>query len=307
MDIVCISIRKINEKDSAMLATFTGIYQENLHIVLRWLRFYMGEARWAFTWQFQAADMVAPKVVIETLNNMHTVCKSDDFRTTMHTSGDVIDLLLSVWLWQDRHGNAMYLTYPPEKSGGKCALDPTIHLFAEFCLDRKSQFLVWEKVFALTGREQKRFMQCALSRMEQWKAPPRDKFISSAPINGLDTLIISMCCFLDIRGIASAFVKFNIAGNALKLALAHVDLPFLTAAQPPAAFASITGAALLQTKSSSAKGNLQHRIIAQLLDAGILNVLLDDMFTRHALAPSALPFHVTREEQGRNRDPNTLN
>ncbi|TEB25425.1 hypothetical protein FA13DRAFT_1738363 [Coprinellus micaceus] len=154
MDIVCISIRKINEKDTAMLATFTGIYKENLHVVLRWLRFYMGEARWAFTWQFPAADMVAPKVVIETLHNMHTVCKSDDFRATMHTSGDVIDLLLSVWLWQDRHENAMYLTYPPEKSGGKYALDPTIHLFAEFCLDRKSQFLVWEKVFALTGREQ---------------------------------------------------------------------------------------------------------------------------------------------------------
>ena len=31
MDIVCISIRKINDKDAAMLATFTGIYQENPH------------------------------------------------------------------------------------------------------------------------------------------------------------------------------------------------------------------------------------------------------------------------------------
>lgn len=288
MDILDISIRKVDPRDKATTVTFSKIYMENLHIILRWLKFYLRDGAWALAWLApMVGERLAAKSTVQILHNLNTVIGSTSLSSAFRQVEDVVDLLLTVWIWQDENGKAIYLSYPPS-SEGRSFMCPTIQLFTHLCMYHDSQRLVLEKLSVLKRRDHDRFMQATLSRMEQWRPPPHEQILS--PVNGFDTLLFSVCGFLSIHGFTRSFVKLNIAGNALRLARAYGDID--SSSMP---FASRIGYSLFHAGTTSIMGDLQHRIITQLLGEGLLDVLLDDMFARYNLDHTAYPFQVTDE------------
>jgi hypothetical protein len=298
---VYMSIGKVDPNDADIGAIFAPIYEENLDIILRWLRFNFLSDLWKnLSWN---PEREAPKFVFELLNNLRVISASELFPwkslwSILHSSEDVIDLLLAVWLWRDRKGVPLYLdlTVPGTVLKGlRCGPDIMVDNFRQFCAHTEIQHPFSQKISGLSRKEHRRFVENTLSRMKQWKLAHHQTVPSATYGDGINSLLSMMSVFQSIPGIAEAVLELNLAEKVMKWALAQGGNLLLTSSTSSEALGLAVGNALFYTPAKACKGNLQHGIIIQLLKAGFLNIVLDGMFERHASSPSSFPFYEAHQ------------
>ncbi|KAJ3512756.1 hypothetical protein NMY22_g15242 [Coprinellus aureogranulatus] len=275
MDIVRASITRIDCSGPDTLARFSQVFEDNFHVILRWLKFYMREASWLFTWESKDGDQFAPHAAVEVLYDLHRCINTDSLRELMHTSEEVADLLLSLWMWQDDNGTPIYLAYHSNRTEDDFVLCSIALLFSEFAWHPTSEIVMRKRISAFTHREHNQFMRCALSRMEQWASLRKAQLISLDDTNGFGTLMACIYAFLTVRGVAKALIKHRVAAHLLFLhgASGHTADP-------------------------------QLGIVVDILKSGYLEVILDDMFARHEVDPDTYPFYIDSEDPTNgNRNP----
>ena len=269
LEVVALAARLLLGESREATEVLAPIFEGNLSNILRWLNFYVKSSRWILCYDADGHtdDKFAAGRAGEIFTNIFNGYGTR-LRTSLLGSQEVVDFVLSLWMWVDKTGSPLYFPYRDADH----ELCPITKLLSLLFGNPNAKPLLNSTISSFTRRQHTHLPRCALSRIAQWKA-----------------------------GFRKAFVKLNIAGQAMKLALEHPDWQ----AHGPRGTLSIKMASILffGDEPWANPAYYQRHIVPQLLEAGVLVAIVEDYISRrgpHTLHPF---FSWTNSEAAPGKDP----
>lgn len=290
VEVLTTGFRNLHGKAEHAVTSLSDVLLRHHTVLLRWLTFYIRDPRW--TDRPDLEDKWPARFAAESLFNLYAV-GSNELALALHSSVEVIELLISLWMWEDEIGKA---TYFGDHSSEDLSC-PIILLFFSFSKFEASKDIIVERASSFSRSRARRFIECAIRRLESWQAAyerlPAPRMASTTGTEVFRILTI-LAGLLHIPHISKAYARSTIVMDALKIASRHPTLP---CPGPEGSFpVKVSNLVWFSDAPWGIPPDLQHHIVPRLLDTGVLDIILDDMLTRSESA-DRYPFFVVDEEQ----------
>ncbi|TEB17276.1 hypothetical protein FA13DRAFT_771633 [Coprinellus micaceus] len=201
---------------------------------------------------------------------------------------EAMDLLVSLWIWKNSQGQS--LTFQFHSKREPCQVTDLL-TFLYTVPD--SRDLLAQTMRAYPSLRQRHFIKSALLRIKEWTALKK-----TTPLQNLAVLVIRVIGlvqeFLEIPSFGREYIKADFPARALTMSLEFPGLPSSSSGstQPGRIDPDhpLYPAAVSEKFFPNAPGGtpayLIHRVVPTLLDAGLLDILVDHLISQ----PSGTPY-----------------
>ena len=292
VEVLTTGLRNLHGKPEHVVTSLSDVLLRYYPALLRWLTFYTHDSQWADRPDLE--DKWPARVAAESLFNLYAV-GSNELALALHSSLEVIELLISLWMWEDETGKP---TYFGDHSSEDLSC-PIVLLFSSFSKFEASKDIIIERTSSFGPSQARRFVKYALLRLKSWEVSYEQLPASQLPsTTGTEVfrILTILAGLLDIPHISRAYARSIIVVEALNIACRHPAVP---CPGPEGSFpVKISNLVWFGDAPWILPPILQHHIVPRLLAAGVLDILLDDMLTRSENADRFPFFNVEEKQKG---------
>ncbi|KAJ3537564.1 hypothetical protein NMY22_g5541 [Coprinellus aureogranulatus] len=295
MEAVMTSVGQIMSKaQKKAKEVYSPIYQEYLDVYIRWAGYLARETAWLYTDYGPRAALFGANFAAESLERMYGA-GTDELRSDMRGNFRLMKLMITLWTWRrGGRGSPAHIQYASETQ--ICAL---LSLFGYFTNDTTSMRLLYEAMEEAPPSVHRAFVGCSLSRLEEWKTCRLKPNITGPPAKEAVIIIEITQEFLEIHSFAKAYVKSKFSSIAYSLleSFSNVSLS-LPDNSGPYPLSVVAATRLFFPDPAARPPYLVLHTVPQLLDAGLIRTIVNDMLRQPPGIPN--PFHVwgTRGRDG---------
>ncbi|TEB31157.1 hypothetical protein FA13DRAFT_480771 [Coprinellus micaceus] len=172
------------------------------------MAFIAHNSKWVY-WDVSLPSMAGPVTAAIVLEKLY---HSEELRSVVWERGDCLDLVLWLWMLQDRDSDPP-LTLSTQLTKTKAGNNPLVMVMTLLTGGPRYLEPLKVKMSALPYRKHRQFVQSSLLTIEAWTADPLP-LGKDTPMWMQRALLVTKA-FLDIPSYAKAFIRSQIAGHLL--------------------------------------------------------------------------------------------